>query len=63
MKVRIQDQEIPFPLTTISGKLKLCGLSDTATSQILKDIKQTKLETEEDISERKEFLRKIGYKF
>ena len=49
MKVRIQDQEIPFPLTTISGKLKLCGLSDTATSQILKDIKQTKLETEEDI--------------
>ena len=49
MKVRIQDQEIPFPLTTISGRLKLCGLSDKATSQILTDIKQTKLDSEEKI--------------
>ncbi|MFW9844769.1 MAG: hypothetical protein ACFFEV_09350 [Candidatus Thorarchaeota archaeon] len=49
MKVRIQNHEIPFPLTTISGKLKLCGLADTATSQILKEIKQTKLNSEEEI--------------
>jgi 2-phosphoglycerate kinase len=49
MKVRIQGQEIPYPLTTLSGRLKLCGLSDTATCQILKDIKQTKLNSEEEI--------------
>jgi len=49
MKVRIQDQEIPYPLTIISGRLKLCGLSDAATSQILKDIKKARLNSEEDI--------------
>lgn len=49
MKVRIQDQEIPYPLTTVSGRLKLCGLSDTSTSQILKDIKKTKLNSEKEI--------------
>ena len=50
MKVRIQDQEIPFPLTTISGRLKLCGLSDASTSQILKNIKRSKLNSDDEIS-------------
>jgi len=49
MKVRIQGQEIPYPLNTVSGRLKLCGLSDTATYQILNDIKQTKQISEEEI--------------
>ena len=35
MRVRIQEQEIPFPLTTIRGRLRLSGLTDIPISQIL----------------------------
>ena len=41
MRIRIQDQEIPFPLTTLRGRLLLCGLSDIASAQILNDLKES----------------------
>ncbi len=40
MRVRIQEQEIPFPLTTIRGRLRLSGLTDTPISQILAGIQK-----------------------
>ncbi len=40
MKVRIQDQEIPFPLTTLRGRLRLSGLPDVEISQLLAGIKK-----------------------
>ena len=55
MRVRIQDQEIPFPLTTIRGRLRLCGLADVAISKILSDIMKNqftshKIPTESDLT-------------
>ncbi|MHA1575852.1 MAG: hypothetical protein ACTSU3_00685 [Candidatus Thorarchaeota archaeon] len=55
MRVRIQDQEIPFPLTTIRGRLRLSGLGDVAISKILSDIKKNqstsqKIPTESDLT-------------
>lgn len=38
MRVRIQDQEIPFPLITLKGRLRLSGLTDADISIILTDI-------------------------
>lgn len=49
MRVRIQDQEIPFPLNTLRGRLLLCGLSEIATAQILSDLKGTGTTTEENL--------------
>ena len=40
MRVRIQEQELPFPLTTIRGRLRLSGLTDISISQILADIQK-----------------------
>ncbi len=40
MRVRIQEQVIPFPLTTIRGKLRLSGLTDIPISQILAGIQK-----------------------
>jgi len=40
MRVRIQEQEIPFPLTSIRGRLRLSGLTDIPISQILADIQK-----------------------
>ncbi|MGY5872284.1 MAG: hypothetical protein RTV72_08575 [Candidatus Thorarchaeota archaeon] len=39
MRVRIQDQEIPFPLTTIRGRLRLSGLSEDAILEIISSLK------------------------
>lgn len=49
MRVRVQDQEIPFPLTTLGGRLQLCGLPDITTSEMLSEIKQIKHASEEEI--------------
>lgn len=55
MRVRIQDQEIPFPLTTLKGRLRLSGLIDVVISEILSDIKKEQatsqqIPTESDLS-------------
>lgn len=53
MRVRIQEQEIPFPLTTIRGKLRLSGLTETEISKIISDIKKyhsNKIPTESDLT-------------
>jgi 2-phosphoglycerate kinase len=47
MKMRIQDLEIPFPLSVVRGRLKLSGLSDITTSEIIADIMQNNLSSEE----------------
>ncbi|MGY5881281.1 MAG: hypothetical protein RTV31_13590 [Candidatus Thorarchaeota archaeon] len=49
MRIRIQDQEIPFPLNTLRGRLLLCGLSEFATAQILADLKDTHPAAEEKL--------------
>jgi 2-phosphoglycerate kinase len=49
MRVRIQDLEIPYPLTTISGRLRLCGLSELATAQILSGLGDTHPAAEEKL--------------
>ena len=43
MRVRIQDQEIPFPLTTIRGKLRLSGLTGPEISTIISDIEKSQI--------------------
>jgi len=50
MRIRIQDQEIPYPLTTLSGRLLLCGLSEIATAQILSDLKEKNPATQVELS-------------
>ncbi|TFH04889.1 MAG: hypothetical protein E4H14_13805 [Candidatus Thorarchaeota archaeon] len=47
MRIKIQDQEIPFPLTTLQGRLLLCGLSEITTAQIISDLKVSQTSTEE----------------
>jgi 2-phosphoglycerate kinase len=37
MRLRLGDDEVPFPLFTVSGKLRLSGLDDQAISEILQD--------------------------
>jgi len=49
MRIKIQDQEIPFPLTTLRGRLLLCGLSDIASAQILSDLKERHPITEDNL--------------
>jgi len=55
MRVRIQDQEIPFPLITLKGKLRLSGFTDAAISVILSDIMKYysshKIPTEDNLTE------------
>ena len=54
MRVRIQEQEIPFPLTTIRGRLRLSGLTDIPISQILAGIQKfqsnKKIPTESELA-------------
>jgi len=55
MRVRIQNQEIPFPLITLKGRLRLSGLTDAAisimTSDIMKYYSSHKIPTEDDFRE------------
>jgi len=51
MKVRIQDQEIPFPLTTLRGRLRLSGFTDVETSKILTDIKGNQFTSQKVLTE------------
>lgn len=50
MRVRIQDQEIPFPVTTLRGRLRLSGLTDVDISKILFDIKNNQITTESELA-------------
>ncbi len=35
MRLRLQDEEVPFPLFTIKGRLRLSGLNDQAISEVM----------------------------
>lgn len=54
MRVRIQNQEIPFPLITLKGRLRLSGFTDAVISVILSDIMKYysshKIPTEDDLT-------------
>ena len=35
MRVRFQDDDVPYPLTVLKGRLRLCGLQDTEVARII----------------------------
>ena len=47
MKLRLRDEEIPYPLFTIKGRLRLSGLSDSAISEVFSSFAIGEIETEE----------------
>ncbi len=40
MKIKIEDREIPYPLSTISGRLRLSGLTDSTVAEMLTSLKK-----------------------
>ncbi|MFX1605647.1 MAG: hypothetical protein ACFFDD_07045 [Promethearchaeota archaeon] len=47
MKLRLRDEMIPYPLSTIKGRLRLSGLSDSAISEVVSSQAIGEIETEE----------------
>jgi 2-phosphoglycerate kinase len=47
MRLRLQDKEVPFPLLTIKGRLRLSGLNDQAISEVMHNSTVFTCETEE----------------
>jgi 2-phosphoglycerate kinase len=40
MKIKLEDREIPYPLTTIKGKLRLSGVTDATIASMLTSLKK-----------------------
>ncbi len=51
MRVRLGDEQVPFPLFTVKGRLRLSGLDDQAISEAVSDTAVNNLETEEALIE------------
>jgi 2-phosphoglycerate kinase len=47
MRIRLGDLEIPYPLFTVKGRLRLSGLNDQAISEVVSEIARSNFETEE----------------
>jgi 2-phosphoglycerate kinase len=47
MKLRLRDVLVPYPLFTLRGRLKLCGLSDRVISNVLEESVVKEMDTEE----------------
>lgn len=52
MKLRLGNNLIPYPIFTIKGRLRLCGLADSAVSQVVNDVVNSEVKTEEDLLNR-----------
>ncbi len=52
MKLRLGNNLIPYPIFTIKGRLRLCGLSDSDVSEVVNDAVISDANTEEDLLNR-----------
>ncbi|MFX1580263.1 MAG: hypothetical protein ACFFBJ_11485, partial [Promethearchaeota archaeon] len=49
MKVQLGDDDIPFPLFTIKGQLRLCGLDDQSILEVLHEATLETIDSSEDL--------------
>ncbi len=52
MKLRLGNNLVPYPIFTIKGRLRLCGLLDSDVLQVVNDIVTSEVKTEEDLLNR-----------
>jgi 2-phosphoglycerate kinase len=52
MRIKVDDYDLPYPLTVLSGRMRLCGLSKEATLKVVDEIRVGRhIPTEEELYE------------